>query len=95
MMKFDEIFRRGNKNLYATQAPMGTVMTQRAMSMLSSPVMPTTTSGVSRHLMYGSGAPSAPMASILRPHAPAYEPPVMKIIAQRDPATMGLKLRGM
>ena len=30
---------------YAMQAPMGTVMSQRAMSMLSSPVMPTTTSG--------------------------------------------------
>ena len=67
---------------YAMQAPMGTVMSQRAMSMLSSPVMPTTTSGVSRHLMYGSGVPSAPIASVLRPHAPAYEPPVMKIIAQ-------------
>ena len=65
---------------YAMQAPMGTVMSQRAMSMLSSPVMPTTTSGVSRHLMYGSGVPSAPIASILRPHAPAYEPPVLKVI---------------
>jgi hypothetical protein len=78
---------------YAMQAPMGTVMTQRAMSMLASPVMPTTTSGVSRNLLYGPGVPSAPVASVLRAHATAFKPLVMKIISKRDPATLGLKLR--
>ena len=64
-------------------------MSQRAMSTLSSPVTHTTTSEVSGHLMYGSGVLSAPIASVLRAHEPAFEPPVMKIIAQSDPATLG------
>ena len=80
---------------YSMQAPMGTVMSQKAMSMLPSPVRPMTSGAVNRQLMYSGGIPSAAGVSPASPVAAASKTPVMRVIAQRDPATMGLKLRGM
>jgi hypothetical protein len=80
---------------YSMQAPMGTVMSQKAMSMLPSPVRPMTSGAVNRQLMYSGGIPSAASVAPASPAAATSKTPVMRVIAQRDPATMGLKLRGM
>ena len=42
---------------YALQAPMGTVMSQRAMKKLPSPVQPTSGPVVNRQLSYGARVP--------------------------------------
>jgi hypothetical protein len=80
---------------YSLQAPMGTVMFQKAMSMLPSPVWPVTSGAVNRQLMYSGGIPAAAGVASASPAAATSKSPVMRVFIQRDPATMGLKLRGM
>jgi hypothetical protein len=83
--------------VFPIQAPMGTLMTQRAMMTLPSPVQPVM-AAVNRQLSYSSGAiPVTTASSNLATNTtvPPEELPVVKIIAQKDPTTWGLRLRNM
>jgi hypothetical protein len=83
--------------VFPIQAPMGTLMTQRAMMTLPSPVQPVM-AAVNRQLSYSSGAipvTTAPSNLATNTTVPPEELPVVKIIAQKDPTTWGLRLRNM
>ena len=83
---------------YALQAPMGTVMSQKALKKLPSPVQPTVGPVVNRQLSYGVSVPAgaAATSSSLAVSIPASaDPTIVKLIPMKDASTLGIKLRGL
>jgi len=83
---------------YALQAPMGTVMSQKALKKLPSPVQPTVGPVVNRQLSYGASVPAgaAATSSSLAVSVPASaDPTIVKLIPMKDASTLGIRLRGL
>ena len=83
---------------YALQAPMGTVMSQKALKKLPSPVQPTAGPVVNRQLSYSASVPAgaAATSSSLAVSVPASaDPTIVKLIPMKDASTLGIRLRGL
>ena len=83
---------------HALQAPMGTVMSQKALKKQPSPVQPTGGPVVNRKLSYSASVPvgAAATSSSLAVSVPASaDPTIVKLIAMKDASTLGIKLRGL
>jgi len=83
---------------YALQAPMGTVMSQKALKKLPSPVQPTVGPVVNRQLSYSASVPAgaAATSSSLAVSVPASaDPTIVKLIPMKDASTLGIRLRGL